>query len=237
MQSRLSRTQEKKTKKQLYLSVAGIIIVLFIFFKFGIPALINFSFFLSSFGQSNSQANSTTSSKVVLPAPTLNQPFTATNSATITVSGNAASKEIIQLFVNDSQVDSMSTNDDGTFSFKSVTLSQQQNTIQVKAVKDKSTSDFSDSWFVGFLQKAPDVSVDSPSDGQTFDHDHQNIQVKGKASPDAKVTVNGFWATSDASGNYSYTMALQNGDNHLTVVATDQAGNTTTKELTVHYNQ
>ena len=230
MRSRLSKTTESKTKKQLILSLVGIVAVIFVLFKFGIPALTNLSLFLSSKNTSSSQ-DQTNAPKTLL-APTLNEAFTATNSATIIVSGSAAPKETIQLFVNSSQVDSTTTKDDGSFSFSGVNLSQQQNSIQAKAKLQDKTSDFSDSWNVTYIQKAPSLTVDSPHDGDTVGG---SVVVKGKTDPDVRVTVNDFWAIVDSSGNYSYTLSVQNGDTHITVVATDAAGNTTKQDLTVHH--
>ena len=237
MQSRLSKTTERKTKKQLYVSLFGIAAVIFVLFKFGIPALTNLSLFLSNFSNSSSTPSNQTVTNAVINPPVLNQPFTATNSATISVSGQSLPKQTIQLFVNSAQVGSTTTNTDGTFNFSEVNLTQQQNTIQVKAEVQGKTSDFSDSWTVSLLQKAPSLTIDSPHDGDTFDSSHPTVTVSGKTDPNAKVTVNGFWAIVDASGNYSYTLSLQNGDNKITVVATDAAGNSATQSITVHHSQ
>lgn len=236
MQSRLNRTSEKKTKRQLILYTVGIFALLFVLFKFGIPALTNLSLFLSS--KNNSSTDNAMQSTTLVSAPVLSQPFTATNSATIMVSGTAGAKQTIQLFVNSSLVDTKPTKDDGSFSFTGVALSQQQNAIQVKAkTADNKTSDYSDTWNIGYLQKPPSLSVDSPHDGDSFDSSHPTAQVRGKTDPDVRVTVNGFWAIVDNNGNYSYNLSLQNGDNHIEVVATDNAGNTTKNDFTVHHSQ
>jgi bacillopeptidase F len=235
MQSRLNRTTERKTKRQLILYVGGIIVILFVLFKFGIPALTNLSLFLSS--KNSSGQETATNSKMVIPAPVMNEPFTATNSASITVSGTATTKTTVQLFVNSSLVDTQAVKDDGSFSFSGVNLTQQQNTIQTKAKTDKTTSDYSDTWTVSYIQKAPSLSIDTPHDNDSFDSSHPTAVVSGKTDPDVRVTVNGFWAIVTGSGNYSYTLALQNGDNHIDVVATDAAGNTTKQSITVHHSQ
>ncbi len=236
MQSRLSKAAERKTKKQLYLSLIGIVIVVFVLVKFGIPALVNFSLFLSNFHGQQSQST-TPATNQIIAQPILTQDFTATNSATITVNGTAAAQEKVQLYVNDDLVDTISTKDDGTFSFKNITLTQQQNTLKARAKKDDKVSEFSDSLIISYIQKAPSLSVDSPSDGQSFSHDQSTVVVKGKTDPDIKVTVNDFWAIVDNNGNYSYSLHLQNGDNQIHVVATDPAGNKTEKQITVKYSQ
>jgi bacillopeptidase F len=235
MQSRLSRTTERKTKKQLAFSVLGIIVILFLLYKFGIPALTGFSLFVTSLrGDSGpTQQNA----KSVILAPSLIEAFQATNSATITVNGTGIAKQTIQLFVNDDLVDTTTVKSDNTFTFSDISLTQQQNAIKARAKQDGKVSDYSDTWNISFLQKAPSLSLDSPSDGQSFPHEQDSVLVKGKTDSDVRVTVNDFWAITDSSGNYSYNLKLQNGDNHIKVVATDAAGNTTSKEVTVKYSQ
>ena len=51
--SRLTRRFEQKTKKNLALNILGIVLIIFIVFKFGIPFLVNVSLFLS--GSKNNQ--------------------------------------------------------------------------------------------------------------------------------------------------------------------------------------
>lgn len=235
--SRLSSTIEKKSKKQLYLSVVGIVVILFLLIKFGVPALINFSLFLGGFHTSSTgTTNNQTNSSPVLP-PTLNQTFTATNSATISVSGTGVAKESIELFVNSELVSTQNTKDDGTFNFSNVALTDGINSIKARAKQSNKESNFSDPIQITFSNKQPTLTVDSPSDGESFSGGNNTITVSGKTDPDDKVTVNGFWAIVDDKGVYSYNLRLQNGDNQIKVIATDNAGNITEKDLKVNYSQ
>lgn len=240
MKSRLNRTLEKKTKKNLYLSLVGIVVVLFLLIKFGIPALINFSLFLANGKDAQLAAKFQNNQQILIP-PILTQSFSATNSASITVSGSAQPKEKVELFVNNSLIDITDTKDDGTFSFSNVTLNSGNNSITAKAKANNKESAVSNILNISYANKAPSLTVDSPSDGQTFSGgSQQDIVVKGKTDTgngDIRVTVNGFWAIVDANGNYTYTLHLNGGDNHITVIAQDSAGNQTQKDLTVHFNQ
>ena len=80
--SRLKKYSEKKTRKTIILSIIGIIIILYILFKFGIDFLVNFSLFISG---SRSQSNSSTITNQInfVSAPILNPLPPATNSAEI----------------------------------------------------------------------------------------------------------------------------------------------------------
>src|SRR6266550_8534923 len=141
--SRLTRNIEKKSRHMLYLSIGGIILIVFLFFRFGIPLLINFSLFVA--GRNSSDSNTTTSdSPSYLAAPILNPTFTATNSAQVAISGVGATHENVDLYVNDKLATSIYTKDDGSFTFKNVSLQNGDNTIKVRAKSGNTKSDFSE---------------------------------------------------------------------------------------------
>lgn len=221
-----------------FLSVAGILVVLFLLIKFGFPLLVNFSLFLSNSKQ-GSQTVTKNGLQFVAP-PVLLQTFTATNTAQITVNGTAEAKEQIKLYVNTQQMDEQPTDDTGKFSFSNVHLNDGDNTIFVKATKDNKDSDSSNTLTITYKKSAPSLTIGAPSDGQSFTKDNvtnSQTPVSGKTDPDTTVTVNGYQAIVDASGNYSYTITLTNGDNHIHVEATDSAGNKTAKDITIKYQQ
>src|SRR3990167_7821094 len=112
--SRLSRRLESQSRKNLFLSVLAIIVVLVLLVKFGIPLLVNFSLFLS--GQKTDESSKSTSSTYLSP-PVLNQTANATNSAEFIITGTGVKNGEIDLYVNDSLSDKKETEDNGNFSF------------------------------------------------------------------------------------------------------------------------
>ncbi|MCL6096817.1 MAG: hypothetical protein M1444_04035 [Patescibacteria group bacterium] len=232
--SRLALRTQKRTQKTIVLASLGIIIVLILLIKFGINLLVDFSVFIA--GNKNQASINRNSSSNFIAVPVLNPLPTATNSAKIVISGKSQKDIKIDLYINSDLKDSAQTDKNGNFSFEE-TLSSGDNQIQTKAEKNDKSSDFSNSFTVSFKNSAPSLSVDSPSDGQSFSKDQNNVAVKGKTDPGVNVTVNGFWAIIDENNNFSYTLPLQNGDNQIKVIATDQAGNTTEKDLKVTYSQ
>lgn len=235
MASRLSKSQEKKALQRAVLSIIGILVVIIILVKVAIPALINFSLFLANLRGDNATSTTSKNSPDYIIPPIFSTTFTATNSATVTLSGTAQAKEQVILFVNNNPTDTVDVKDDGTFTFKNVTLSPGDNTIKAKAKKDNKMSDFSDSFTITLRNKAPTLTVDTPHDGDTV---HQStVQVYGKTDADAQVSVNGFIAIVDTNGQYSYNLSLTPGDNQVKIIAQDSAGNKTEKDLKVTYNQ
>lgn len=233
--SRLSRRVEQKTKKNLLLSVLGIILVILLIFKFGIPLLINISLFFS--GSKSNQDQQSQNHDPSFIAPPILDPFPqATSSANVIISGIASKDQTISLYINDSVVDSAKTKDDGGFSFKE-TISIGESTIKAKAVVGNKESEFSNTLTTSFKSAPPSLKISSPTDGQSFSKDQNVVEVKGTTDSDVKVTVNGFWAITDDQGNFSYRLPLKNGENKIKVVASDVAGNRTEKEIKVNYSQ
>lgn len=230
--SRLSKRMEQKTKKNLFLSVLGIVLIIFLVFKFGIPLLVNLSLFLS--GSSNKEETKIQNSSFIAP-PVLDSYPEATASANIIISGIASKKQTVNLYINDSLIDTTKAGDDGRFLFKK-TITPGENIIKAKAVMNEKESDFSNTIIIAFKGAPPSLNISSPTDGQSFSKDQNVIDVKGITDADVKITINGFWAITDGSGNFSYKLPLQNGENKINVTAVDLAGNKTEKEIKVTYS-
>jgi hypothetical protein len=58
--------------------------------------------------------------------------------------------------------------------------------------------------------------------------------LNGSTEPDATLTIQGVAVPLDGGGNFSYLFELQEGVNIITLVATDVAGNTGRRVLTIH---
>lgn len=75
--------------------------------------------------------------------------------------------------------------------------------------------------------------VSSPSDSTTVNS--PDITVSGKTTPNADVFVNDQEIKADASGNFSVKLTLDEGDNPITVTASDEQGNYIEKDITVNF--
>ncbi len=62
------------------------------------------------------------------------------------------------------------------------------------------------------------------------------LKVTGQTVPNADVAINEIDTKSDASGNFSANVSLNEGDNPIIVDAFDENGNTSEQELTVTYS-
>ncbi len=235
MSSHIRRHIEQQSKRTMYVSMLGSVLVIIFLVIYGIPLLTSFAVFISHGKQVKNTTD--TGSVSYIAAPFLNDTFTATNSASITVSGNALKNQDIKLYVNGNYVTDTIADAFGAFTFDNVQLALGDNDIKAKAIdSNNKESDYSNILTITYVNKGPNLNISSPSDNQTISGGNKSIVVQGKTDTSAKVTVNGFWAIVDDQGNFSYTLPLQNGNNQISIVATDNAGNTTTVQKSVTYN-
>ena len=213
--------------------VFGIVIIFVILVKYGIPLMANVALFISS-----SKDTQGTQEKTIayISSPVLNPLLDATNSAQLIISGNADKNSNVELFVNDALKDNTTADKNGNFQF-SYTLSKGDNNIKTRVSVDNKNSDFSDIMTISYKDSPPNLTIDSPSDGQKFSKDQNTTNVTGKTDAGDTVTVNGFIAIINDDGTYSYSLPLKNGDNKISVVSTDQAGNNDGKSITINYSQ
>lgn len=232
-QSRLSKKLEKQSKNTIIFSFLAIAIIIFLLVKFGVSFISNATFFLTGSKQDTTSPQSKTT---YIAPPTLNPLADATSSATIKVSGSANPDQLVILYVNDEESDEISTKRDGSFVFSNVRIEKGRNTIFAKVKDGENESVPSEELIIYYKNEPPTLEVSSPSEGQSFSQDEKTTKVTGKTDPGIRVTVNDFWAISDDEGNFSYTLPLKDGENTIKVIATDDAGNTTEKELKVTYS-
>lgn len=234
--SRLNRYAEKQNKKQFLIFGIGTIIIIFLLVQFSGVLLNTFGNIVFSIRGDEEQSNQTNQYDEVLFAPNIDSIPEATPSAQIDVSGSTDYEEgRIFLYVNDREVDSVNINKTRKFTFRNVNLKNGENTIKAYYSLDSKQSDFSQEQTVIRSSEKPSLDIFSPSDGTTFKKADKRINVSGKTDPDNTVTVNSFRAVVDSKGEFSYFLELNEGDNKITIQATNQAGTSESKELTVKY--
>lgn len=238
MNSRRSRTVDKQMKKQLILSGIGIVILLFLIFKYGIVVIQSIGNFSSSLQQPETSNSSTQNTpQAVLRPPQLDTIPQATKNPTITITGTASDTGgSVQIYVNDNLAKTVSVSGDSSFTANNIPLSEGENDIKANYKKDGKTSDFTQEYTIQYANDAPTLTISSPSDQQQFTRGDQEITVTGKTDPDSSVTVNGFRAVVDNQGNFSYYLQLKDGDNQITVEADNPAGLSTKQQITVSYH-
>lgn len=79
----------------------------------------------------------------------------------------------------------------------------------------------------------PPLKILSPADGTVTEN--STIPVSGETEPSVELIINGIVVDVDANGDFEFVLALSEGPNLIEATATDEAGNPTTKSVTVTY--
>ncbi len=234
--SRLRRHHEKQSRRQavLYLGLSFLFIVLMI--KFGIPAFIRVLDLITNRPRNSIQSPA---SQGIPPQPPVLSPLPeATFSAQIKVTGLSQPETSVTLKVNDSEVGSQKADQNGKFTFNTVPLKDGSNHIVVWAQIDGGAGSQQTTVDVVFDNKPPKLDITDPKDEATFFGPTQKtITIKGTVDDSqAQLKINNNFVSIDSNGQFSYRIQLKEGMNEFNVVATDTAGNQTTKLLRVTYS-
>lgn len=229
------RRAEKKLKKNLLLTIIIIFVIAFVLLNWGLPALIGGLSAFNKLKPAEGKVELNLEDKAIAP-PVLNIPFVATNSATIKITGYSAPKSRVELYLDNSLEDTVSSAEDGSFVFESVPLSVGVNNIYGKTVDDKNrTSLASKTIRLTYSSEKPKLEVTEPSDGQEVKGGDKKVKVSGTTSPDSLISINGQTSIVNSDGNFSLTININDGDNTVSVVATSPLGNISKVDRRVKY--
>lgn len=232
--SRIARVQERRERQRLFYSTVGIIAVIVFLALFGLKILVGFSLLVDRIrGGSPPPAQTQT----VLIPPTLNPLPTSTNSEDVTVTGSGQSALTLVLFLNDKEFKKLTIEEGGTFSIP-VKLTKGANIISSKVVDDKgNTSELSNIISITLKKDAPLLEISEPTDGATIHSDSNKVNVVGKTDEGNSVTINGRFVIVASDGSFRSPVSLNEGENILTIVAADNAGNQTVVDRKVTYQK
>jgi len=231
--SRLRRVEQKRAVRTVIWGLILVAALLTLVVKFGIPLLIQLAVLLTkpdSLPPQNPDSQ-------ILSAPTLDALPQSTPSAKIHVTGFTLANTTVAILVN-GQVETETLSADGKFDLP-VELSDGINLISAQAKNSSGgESPLSASWQVIRDSQPPTLSIASPADKNFTQGSSQKIiEISGQTEPDAAVLINGRLAIVSADGKFSFRFQQKDGDNLLTVVARDRAGNIATQTLTVTWHQ
>jgi len=111
-----------------------------------------------------------------------------------------------------------------------VHLTEGENTIHIRAC-DPAGNCAELSISVRMDTEPPELKIITEDGIKTKD---ATITIEGTASYGSNITVNGKPVELGLNGRFSATVALREGENTIVVTATDLAGNTVTKTITVY---
>jgi hypothetical protein len=230
------KEQEQIIYRRLLIIGGIIVLVIVVLLFWGLQIFVRLAEFLGVFWGASSVP--TVSQDVIPPfTPILEGIPTATNSAKLPFKGVAEAGSSVEIFLNGELQKKLLVEQDGNFSIEDLSLNEGENKIEVRSSDSAgNVSPLSSPSVVIFDKTFPPLEVSEPQDRSVFVGDKKEIKVTGQTEPQTTVTVNGFWAIIDQDGKFSYSLTLNQGENKITIVAQDIAGNKTEKEKTIFYN-
>lgn len=227
------RHSESKAKRKLIFIIIGILIACYVLFNWGLPFIIGHLSFLNK-------------SKTVVPAetlkideaiapPVLYIPFEATNSASLPLSGYAAPLSRVEIYIDDEVKSQTTTDSEGKFETGPIALNLGTNNIHAVTINDADKKSLpSKNIRLFYSSEKPKLEVSEPADGVEIKGD-KKVKVAGKTDENNSITVNGSTVIVDAEGNFQTVAALNDGDNTLTIIASNSFGNNNQIQRTVKY--
>jgi len=228
--SRKTKTESQQALRQSLLLLAVSIILLLAFIFVILPAVIKFA-------SKSSDTSNTGKDNLPPQMPMIAAPVTATFSATLKISGYGEKDSELVALDNGSEITRQTIADEqGQFEIE-LPLQDGPNSITFYAVdKSGNESDVTKAYAILLDNAAPTIELETPTDGQQFElRKNQNITVKGKTEPEAKVYVNGRLTRANQEGSFSTNLLLNEGENTLALKAEDAAGNFTEQTLKVNF--
>lgn len=229
--SRLSRIEEKRNVRKAVFLIGLILFIVVLLAIYGVPVLVRLVGIIAP------KSGPAAKDDAIAPIPPqIILPYTATNSATIVLSGLAEPGSTIFLSLN-GQTQQVTTDTDGKFVFTSLQLSDGSNDLTAVAVDTAGNkSQPSATLSLQLVTKAPEIKIDAPVDNAQVND--KTVTVSGSLTGTiAKLVINGKLVSISADNKFSYSVPLQSGTNAIIIDATDQASNTTHKELSVTSTQ
>ena len=235
--SRLYQRRQKKIKIRTLLLIILIPLLAIYLFLVGFDFLINSAVFVNNLVNKDKEVAATDENDDdFFGTISLDPPPEATNSAKITLTGQASGFEIGEIYLDGKKVDEDKLPSDSYFSFEIGNLSEGNNEIFILAkTKDGKNKKESEKYSVLYKSSPPSLSVSEPSDGQKFDK--PDVEIKGTSDENTNIKIANFPVISSSNGDFSGKVRLKQGENIIEIIAEDTAGNITKLELKLIYEQ
>lgn len=230
-----TRRKDRKAKKNIIWTVILIIFLLYALITWILPNLIGGLSLVNKLKSAPPSIVPIINEDATLAPPVLNIPYEATNTGTIKIKGYASAQTQVDIYVDDQLKSTTTTDENGNFLAENIDLSLGTNTIYGKTSNDKANSLSSKPIRIIFTNEKPKLTLTSPSDGQLIKGGDKKVTVSGSTDSLDEVTANGLKIIVNSDGNFSQTFAINEGDNQISVVSRDSAGNQNQISLKVTY--
>lgn len=211
-----------------------VVVLVFVFFMWGLPFIVGSLSFLNK-SKPKTIVDVPLVDEAIAP-PVLFIPFESTNSATLSISGYSTPLTKVNLFIDDELKSQVQTDSEGKFTTEGLSLNLGTNNIYAITVNDADKKSLpSKTIKLYYNNEKPTLEVTAPVDGTEIKGGEKKVTVSGKTGPDNTITVNGSTVIVSSEGIFQTSIGLSEGDNIITVVASNKFGNTNQIQKTIKY--
>jgi len=171
-------------------------------------------------------------------APIFSNVPKATNKESLTLNGIAKPGSEIKLFVNGPEISTTTADSNGLFTFVDIGLVEGANTFFAKAIDtENKESPPSQVITIEYDNKAPDIQIEFPKEGETVKNLDKRIIVKGKVNEKSVIKVNEKLAILKNDLSFEAILGVEEGNLEIKIVAIDEAGNKKEESLKIKYEK
>lgn len=233
--SRLEKHQRKQFTTTIIIFIVILLVVLYFIFTIGIKIVLNTSLFIANLTSKKTDTALTKNNNIYGAVDIDNIP-SATNSARIMVGGSVFNLNLLEFYINGEMVKEVALSASDNFSEEIGELKEENNEVYIKAkTKDGKIVKQSKKFTVLYKSEKPKLEITEPTDGAKTSK--SEIKIKGTTDKETFVKINDLPVVVDAIGNFETNIRLKEGDNTITIIAQDQAGNRQEKTLTITYQK
>jgi len=232
LSSRLLKHEKTKVVRQTWFFVFFTVVVLGLFIFVILPNFIGITTTILG----NNSTPFAPADTLPPYTPTFTAPPKATTDAELTLFGYAEPESDVIILVNGQESEAVQTGNDGSFEIV-VTLTEGENSITTFARDDAGNeSQHSRSYGIVLDTEIPPLEIISPENNTTIvGRTNRTVAITGVTDPGVKITVNGKLSYAKEDGNFSHSQFLSEGDNELSIIATDEAGNSIEQKLNIRF--
>lgn len=232
------KPNKKMTEEELYsklvttlFAIVVLLGIIFLGFRFFGPKIGSF------FGLISVNRNDTGSKDVIAPLPPeFINPTKATNKQIVDLTGSAEPGATVTLFVNGPKKAEVLADQTGEFNFNAISINRGKNSIFATASDAAGNkSEKSETVIIMFDNSKPKITLIEPKEGQQVQNLQNRVLIKGKINEKAEVTINGRIAITRPDNSFELLLGVKEGDVEIEIKATDEAGNTNTKQVEISF--
>jgi hypothetical protein len=218
-------------KSMIFILLTTFIISILIFF--GIKMLVYTISFLSDFKRSSTMQNNSDTLPPKIPYIYSYDQYT--NYQKHIIKGEAEPSSTVYLYLNNN-ISEKIADSDGKFLFE-INLSEGNNEFYLYS-KDSSGNTSAKTKLFTIIKDTikPTLTINQPANNSTFGGiNNRLLEIKGSTEKDVELKISEKFVNINENGDFIYKIDLKVGENIISILAKDRAGNETVKELSVIY--